>query len=75
MKMAFKLVLFYYIKENSYRRLAKICGCAKIKSPLEVVCFLKKNIKTHLFKKKKLRKIEVLSKSLVFNRKSDRPVT
>jgi hypothetical protein len=25
-----------------WRRLGKICGCAKIKSQLELVCFLKK---------------------------------
>jgi hypothetical protein len=27
-----------------WRRLGKICGCAKIKGQLELVCFLKKNV-------------------------------
>jgi hypothetical protein len=29
---------------TQWRRLGKIFGCAKIKSQLELVCFLKKNV-------------------------------
>ena len=52
-------ITVYFVNEQ-WRRLGKFFGRAKIKSPLELVCFFFKFIKTHLFKKKKFTKIVLI---------------